>query len=193
MVWWVFIVGFRWPVLLCCFPTPVLGKWSQKLYWLFIVIPHFCPSVENHFPWGMTPLLESWMDSSGRMISLAQGAICFGHCISTSRALDLKDVECFCLKKQESRTWLSCSGLSQVTCFLDFPLNLLSPLSWWWIRKADQPFSPLDYKYLNTSVESFNMLYHTYVVYIFSCWPGRNSFIWFPPSPLQWGDEESEN
>lgn len=87
----------------------------------------------------------------------------------------------FLPEKAQSRTWPSCSGLSQVTCFLDFPLNLLSPLSWWWIRKTDQPFSPLDYKYLNTSVESFNMLYHAHIVYIFSCWPGRNSFIWFPP------------
>lgn len=63
----------------------------------------------------------------------------------------------FLPEKAESRTWPSCSGLSQVTCFLDFPLNLLSPLSWCWIRKTDKPFSPLDYKYLNTSVEYFNM------------------------------------
>ena len=58
----------------------------------------------------------------------ALGTIYLGHCFSTLREPDLKD-GVFQPIKQGLGTWQSCFSPSQVTFFLDFPLNLLRPLS----------------------------------------------------------------
>lgn len=103
-----------------------LGQWSQQLYGLLVVRHHLGHSEENHFLLGTAPPCSA----ESRWTLLQEGAIYFGR-LSTSRAPGLEDVV-FLPEKAETEDLAELLWSSHVTFLLDFPLNLLSSLSWWW-------------------------------------------------------------
>ena len=87
-------------------------------------------SVENHFLLGLT---HHPQQSPGRHFGkgevLAQGAVYFGCRFSALRTLGLKDVECFCLKKQRLGLGRVALTPHRVLC-LNFPSVPPSSPSW---------------------------------------------------------------
>lgn len=122
---------------------------------------------------------------------LAPGTICLGHGFSTLRASDLQDVVF-----QPDKAETGDMTYSFTYHFLgDSPLNRLKSLSWWWIPKADQPLSPMDYRYLNTKVFTYPpyTVLNTHIISTALIFAEIVADFFFFPSQREEIDEENEN
>lgn len=132
LVWWVLIISFCGPPLLLLYSRATIGKLEAE--WVLNCQPSPWSWCGEPFAIGNAEIFSRDLGgSSWKNDFWALGTIYLGHCFSTLREPDLKD-GVFQPIKQGLETWQSCFILSQVIFFLDFPWNLLRPLSWWWVK-----------------------------------------------------------